>query len=186
MAKVFGIGLSRTGTTSLTAALRALGYRATHYPDDAITERELKGRPAHDRPMHLSVLDRRDAMTDTPAALCYRQLDLGYPGSRFVLTLRDERSWLASISGHFARYPHPGRYVLWLREQIYGTSRFEPETLARAYWTHVAGVLEYFVNRPSDLLCYRICDGDGWLELCRFLKRPILTTEFPRLNAGHQ
>ena len=30
--KVFGIGLSKTGTTSLTSALGGLGYRAIHYP----------------------------------------------------------------------------------------------------------------------------------------------------------
>jgi len=29
--RVFGVGLSRTGTTSLVAALRLLGYHTTHY-----------------------------------------------------------------------------------------------------------------------------------------------------------
>ena len=29
---VYGIGLSRTGTTSLTSALKKLGYTSKHYP----------------------------------------------------------------------------------------------------------------------------------------------------------
>ncbi|MDH3688934.1 MAG: hypothetical protein OEU36_05585 [Gammaproteobacteria bacterium] len=36
MSKVFGIGLSKTGTTSLAAALTELGYRTRHYVDTSI------------------------------------------------------------------------------------------------------------------------------------------------------
>lgn len=39
--KVFGIGLSRTGTVSLATALTALGIEARHYPHDPITQEEL-------------------------------------------------------------------------------------------------------------------------------------------------
>ena len=61
-AKVFGIGLSRTGTVSLTAALNVLGIDAVHYPNDAATQEELKaGR------YRLSVLDRVQALTDIPS-----------------------------------------------------------------------------------------------------------------------
>ncbi len=32
--KIFGLGLSKTGTSSLCEALRILGYRAVHNPTD--------------------------------------------------------------------------------------------------------------------------------------------------------
>jgi hypothetical protein len=40
MTKVFGIGLSRTGSMSLTEALTILGFRALHFPADPVTQRE--------------------------------------------------------------------------------------------------------------------------------------------------
>lgn len=60
-AKGFGIGLSKTGTISLFAALALLGYRAAEH----------------------------DVATDLPLAAFYPQLDERYPGSKFILTLRD-------------------------------------------------------------------------------------------------
>ena len=35
--KVFGLGMSRTGTSSLCEALNHLGIRTTHYPFDPTT-----------------------------------------------------------------------------------------------------------------------------------------------------
>src|SRR5207237_3908 len=52
--KVFGIGLSRTGTTSLTRALELLGYRAKHYPTAE------------------SHFEEYDALTDTPVPVRWR------------------------------------------------------------------------------------------------------------------
>jgi hypothetical protein len=40
--KIFGIGLSRTGTLSLTSALQVLGIETEHYPNDLQTQEELK------------------------------------------------------------------------------------------------------------------------------------------------
>ena len=78
--KVLGVGLSKTGTSSLSAALTILGYRTVHYPPlDRLRE----------------LLDDSDAATDTPVACSFRELDRQYPGSRFILTVRDPDSWLS-------------------------------------------------------------------------------------------
>jgi Sulfotransferase domain/UDP-glucoronosyl and UDP-glucosyl transferase len=89
--KVFGIGLSRTGTSSLTQALNILGYKAIHFPHDNVTRAELyrffasgSGR------LSLSLLQEADAITDTPACCVYKALDQGYPGSKFILTVLSE------------------------------------------------------------------------------------------------
>jgi hypothetical protein len=59
--RIFGVGLSRTGTVSLGRALRQLGIEAVHYPDDAVTPEELvHGRYA------LSILSEVQAILDIP------------------------------------------------------------------------------------------------------------------------
>jgi peroxiredoxin len=71
--KIFGIGLSRTGTTSLTEALTLLGYRTLHFPWDEVTRAELyQFLACHPASAQLSVLQVADAITDTPACCLYQ------------------------------------------------------------------------------------------------------------------
>jgi len=44
------------------------------------------------------------------------------------------------------------------------------------------GVLEYFKNRPNDLLIFAITEGDGWEKLCPFLGEKRPNTPFPYVN----
>ena len=87
-AKVFGIGLSRTGTSSLHAAFKRLGYRSVHYPP-------LEGL--------FNFTDACDAAADTTVAVNFKELDKRYPGSKFVFTVRDIEKWLASTRVFFER-----------------------------------------------------------------------------------
>ena len=61
---VWGIGLTRTGTTSLNRALQILGYAAVHYPT-----------------IYTLLHEPLEAATDEPVAVTYKYLD--YPLSRF-------------------------------------------------------------------------------------------------------
>lgn len=162
--KVFGVGLSKTGTTSVTEALRMLGYRTEHYFFD------------------LDRIEELDAAMDTPIARAYKELDRKYPGSRFILTVREESSWLRSCADQFSRKP-PSRRVRELRLDLYGTPVFEEEALRRAYRRHRRDVSRYFGGRPRDLLVLDVCAGEGWEALCPFLGRSAPATPFPHLNA---
>jgi hypothetical protein len=164
--KVFGIGLSRTGTTSLTAALRLLGYDVEHYFFD------------------LARLDVLDGGTDTPIARCFQLLDYRYPGSKFILTVRDSNSWLASCARHFAVAVPPDTAVGRLRQDLYGRTDFAESEFREAYQTHFRRVTDYFANRPDDLLVLDICSGARWEDLCEFLRRPVPAIEFPHRNQG--
>jgi len=44
----------------------------------------------------------------------------------------------------------------------------------KAYRRHHESVVEYFNDRPRDLLVLNIIEGEGWDKLCRFLKSPSL------------
>lgn len=176
--KVFGIGLSRTGTKSLNAALRRLGFDVRHYPMDPVTAREVvTGRP-------YSLLRRCDGLTDLHAAVRFRALDARYPGSKFVLTTRDKEPWLDSCRRHFAHHrlendPQPLRsMVIKLRQQAYGVVEFDREVFSAAYDRHVEGVLAHFGSR-GDLVVVNIPGGDGWDVLCPFFERPKPEEPFP-------
>lgn len=168
--KVFGIGLARTGTTSLTRALRILGYRAVHFPT------------SFDQILY------HDAATDTSVAYRFEELDRLFPGSKFILTMRDEQSWLASYSRFRSLQVRIGqdwpmlRETRRVREVLFGTQEFDPETWLAGYRRHTARVLDYFASRPQDLLVMNITAGDGWEKLCPFLGKPIPPIPFPNLN----
>ena len=184
--KVFGIGLSRTGTTSLTRALEHLGHRTIHYPHDPVTLAELSGSV-----YRLSVLDEFDAVTDITVSPYYAQLDSAYPGSKFVLTVRNMDQWLVSMAKHFDRlgphleqHPEMRPFTDFICAAVYGTQAFERERMKWVYETHVQNVRSFFRGRPDDLLEVDICSGAGWTELCSFLGQPTPDTTFPYLNRG--
>lgn len=173
---VFGIGLSKTGTNSLNEALCILGYRSLHYPDCALM---LAGRYA-------DALRGHDAATDISVAAFFRELDAAYPGSRFVLTVRQLGSWLRSVGEHMSRRPpesmHPGEPRGEVRQRLYGTRVWNADLFVDAYRRHNAAVRAHFADRSHDLLILDICAGQGWQQLCPFLDRPMPAAAFPALN----
>ena len=88
--RVFCIGRGKTGTTTVSQCLSILGYRSFHWIRHGAEPRE--GWIAYIRRRNF------DALADDP--LCrdqfYRQLDEAFPESRFILTVRDEESWVKS------------------------------------------------------------------------------------------
>lgn len=165
--KVFGIGLGRTGTKSLTKALRQLGFCIHHYPDDSVTAMEVvSGRP-------YSILDRCDGLTDLHATTRFKELDKQYPGSKFILTVRDRTPWLDSCLRHFEQYkanpdPNPIRSMSkTLHLKAYGSDDFDTKAFEDAWATNINSAIEHFGRQR--LLLIDIVKGEGWEKLCPFL-----------------
>ena len=179
--KIFGIGLSKTGTTTLCEALNILGYRAGTYP--ALAEKALEKWFQGD--FSVDYLSDLDAVTDLPIGAFFRQLDLRYPGSKFILTVRDKAEWLESCK----RFFDPGRMIpdeagLFLqRTQLaaYGSICFNAVRFSYVFDIHNNGVREYFSKRPGDCLVMNILEGEGWETLCKFLNKPIPNLDFPHI-----
>lgn len=176
--KIFGIGLSKTGTTSLAGALEILGYHTRDYP--GLTSYE----PGKLTSIDADVLEQHEALTDTPIPSFYRELDQHYPGAKFVLTVRDMDAWLLSCKKQFTakladkqNEAHNRLFV-----DLYGTAVFDEQLFRRGYHRFVDGVLEYFAQRPSDLLVLDVAAGQGWHELCPFLGKPVPEITFPKSN----
>ena len=176
--KVFGIGLSKTGTTSLSRALDILGYRTIDNPG-----------VAHYIPSDLSsidslLLDANDAFTDTPIPSFYRELDTRYPDSKFILTVRDMEGWLNSCKKQFTQNlsakQNDAHNRLFM--DLYDSTVFDEEKFRKGYQDFVDGVYRYFSDRQQDLLTLNISSGDGWETLCPFLGKPVPDIPFPKAN----
>lgn len=175
MIRVFGIGLSKTGTNSLNTALNTLGFNTIHGPHDSKTQEEMMAGVSR-----LTILESRNGITDIPAALYYSEFDIEYPNSKFILTIRDIDAWLYSMQQHYAR-TNVGQWNLFTRACAFGSIGFNMRRSRFAYERHVRNVQEYFKNR-DNLLILDICGGEGWEKLCDFLDKPIPNTPFPRQN----
>jgi hypothetical protein len=175
--KVFCIGFQKTGTTSMEKALRDFGYRVTGVYSPKISLQELRETYVKSC---LEIAASFDAAQDMPWPLMYRELDQAFPGSRFILNVRDTESWYKSISGHFAGDGTP------LQLLIYGEDAPSPigheERYKQVYEAHNRAVKEYFKDRPGDLLVMDLEAGDGWEKLCPFLGEPIPATPFHHAN----
>lgn len=187
--KVFGLGLSRTGTRSLTGGLQMLGWDCSHYPIDEDTYTELANGQ-----YDLTLLKYHDGLTDITTAPYYQQFDKIYPGSKFILTVRDKESWLRSCRNHWFNRPAFGdaedpedevHFLMrqLLRSAVFGCYTFVPERFSWVYDRHIAEVTAYFKDRPEDLLVIDVCSGDGFEKLAPFLGVPVPAEPFPHKGA---
>ena len=97
--KIFGLGIGRTATKSLTAALEILGYNSLHWAPDQATATEVISGAKVSR-----ITEQRDAIIDTILPLIhYREYAMRFPTSKFILTSREPESWLQSMRRHMIR-----------------------------------------------------------------------------------
>jgi Sulfotransferase domain len=184
--KVFGVGFQKTGTSSLDAAFRILGYRTDRgvfintpgkkssvFIAPPLTDAKVLERV-------LPVAREKEAFSDNPWPLLYREFDSLFPDSKFVLTVREPGAWLASLLRHF------GNAQSDMLEWIYGcrSVRGNEARCLELYEAHNAAVRSHFASRPGALLEFDIEKQPYWNELCDFLGKPIPAQPFPRANTA--
>jgi hypothetical protein len=171
--KIFCIGFHKTGTTSLAKALTILGYKVTG--PNGIHDPNIS-QNVYEMAFHL--VDKYDAFQDNPWPIIFKQIDERYPGNKFILTLRPTEEWIKSIVRHFGTDTTP------MRAWIYGVGypKGNEDTYILRYNQHNEEVLNYFKDRPDDLLVLKITEGDGWDKLCSFLNRKAPGITFPHEN----
>ncbi|HEX3945852.1 MAG TPA: sulfotransferase [Rhizomicrobium sp.] len=186
--KVFGIGFQKTGTSSLDEAFRILGYRtdkgvfinAPAKRDSIFIDPPLTNTKVLERVLPIAQV--KDAFSDNPWPLLYRELDALFPDSKFVLTVRDSQRWLASLVRHYG--DREGNVLEWL----YGCRSIpgnEAQCLA-VYEAHNVAVRKYFASGPDALLEIDIERAPQWDALCAFLSRPVPAKAFPHSNAARE
>jgi len=199
--KVFCVGRNKTGTTSLEAALQELGYIVG---DQRSAERLIGAYAQRDFYPFISYCQTAEAFQDVPFSwpFTYVVLDQAFPGSKFILTVRDSAeacyaSYVRHQSQRLGRdrlptpaelkrdpYVYPGwsyevKHALRPRadDELYDRDRF-----IRTYRTHNRQVKTYFAHRPDDLLVLNIKDSDAYKRLCTFLGKTPMRETMPWKN----
>lgn len=177
--KIFGIGLSRTGTLSLAAALDILGWKTIHFPHDRRTFEQLRRGD-----LDLDILHTYNAVCDTPIVPYFTQLSWRHPTAKFILTTREKEDWHASALNFWRQTEEEQReeFHRFVNSAVYGIETYERERFDYVYERHVNEVRRHFESEPTRLLEVNICGGQGWSEICPFLKSEVPSVPFPHAN----
>jgi tetratricopeptide (TPR) repeat protein len=183
--KIFGIGLSKTGTTSLAAALTALGFYTLDWFNP------LTRKLMSDDDLHLF-----EAFTDTPVCANFEKYYFMFPNSKFVYTVRPFESWKESIENHGLRFyghrnfedarkgvAHSDTVHFGVDfSNIFSSLYFNHKSYEDAYHVYDQRVRRFFQDKPKDRFLEFDVAAGGWAELCAFTDRPKPSTPFPWLN----
>ncbi|HJU98616.1 MAG TPA: sulfotransferase [Jiangellaceae bacterium] len=202
--KVIGVGVGRTGTLSLKAAVERLGFGPCFHMRNVLDHRErlpLWEAAATGSPVDWdAVFAGYESSVDWPGAAFWRELTGHYPRAKVILTVRDPERWYDSVRetiyqlfgggtdsplANEALRRIPGiatmhafnRKLVWDGPFLEG--RFDDRGWAiRAFLRHNAAVREEIP--PERLLVFEV--SEGWRPLCDFLGVEQPDDEFPRLN----
>ncbi|MFC1761263.1 sulfotransferase [Planctomycetota bacterium] len=199
--KIICIGRNKTGTTSIAKALKELDFIVA---EQGPAELLIHDWARRDFRRIIRFCHTAQAFQDIPFSLPYtfQALDMRFPGSKFILTVRDSpEQWYASLTRFHAKLFGSGeipscndlkkaqyRYAGWMYEAfhaIYGTpdaNLYDKMTLINQYNTHNQSVIEYFRQRPNDLLVLNISQQGVYQRFCEFLDKPCLHESFPWEN----
>lgn len=204
---VIGAGFGRTGTTSLKAALEALGFGSAYHMTEVFTH------PEHVRFWEAARRGERvdwegffsgyGVAVDWPACAFYAELMEAFPEAAVILTVRDPQRWYEStrdtiygmhgissgpaplrlafaLAGIFA----PGvTGIVRLADEIVWKDTFDGRFENRPHAIETFGRHNEKVRRhvpPERLLVYDV--KEGWGPLCDFLGVEVPDGPFPHLN----
>lgn len=173
--KIFGVGLQKTGTSTLGRSLNILGYKIDERTSYDLMEAVLEGTYEN---LVREKVKEFDGFEDTPWPMLYKELDEWFPESKFILTVRDSDAWIVSMIKHFGDKPNDFKKWFYGAPAPYGN---EVQYIEK-FKAHNDAVKEYFINRPSDFLIIDFEKGEGWKEICQFLGKEIPNEQFPHLN----
>jgi tetratricopeptide (TPR) repeat protein len=186
--KVFCIGRNKTGTTSLAEALVSLGLKVGLQARGEVLSRDLAQR---DFKRIFELCRTADAFQDVPFSRTetFRALDAQFPGSKFILTVRDSaEQWYESLISFHTKIVNKGRLptaddlkafnyrypgFLWEAAKAnYGideTSLYDRTIYIAHYENHNRQVVDHFKDRPGDLLVLNVAEAKAMSALCAFL-----------------
>lgn len=200
--KYFCIGRNKTGTTSIAKAFENLNFIVgNQWKAEILTDKHyLKSEYKE----IIAYCKSAEVFQDVPFSLpeTYKYLDAAYPGSKFILTIRDDaEQWYQSITQfHAKRFGRNGnvptvedlKNAIYLRKGfvymtvlIHGTSDDDPynkEIMIAHYNEYNNQVIDYFSDRPDDLLVINLSEPDAYSRFAHFINIDSDQGEFPWEN----
>jgi hypothetical protein len=199
--KVFGIGYNKTGSSTLEEVFRRMGYLVPVQweQESALTEEVQRGNygPLRD------FVSRYEAFQDMPFSqdMTFVACDVLFPGSKFILTVRDPDDWFRSMLNFHRKvfgFDSPdeigeaffkGKDFYIRTNYIYENKRrmvqrleghallddwsllYDPDHYKAIYLNRNREILSYFQHRPDDLLVIDITREADTRRICGFLGR---------------
>jgi len=197
--KIFGVGFSKTGTTSLEKALELLGYKVCrgHWKNPH-TFYLLALYIHRDYDEIFRLVNYWDAFADGPwgGTDLYQELYRRFPESKFILTIRDAEAWYESfeklitmfdlnLETAFDSYHANGMYgSAYFFKHIFKIDQLagNREKIIAHYIDYNNRVIEFFSKKKADFTVFDMPKGDGWEKLCGFLGVPVPKAPFPHAN----
>ncbi|WP_273150351.1 sulfotransferase [Methylophaga thiooxydans] len=199
--KIFCIGLNKTGTTSVKKAFKDLGFVVG---DQGVATELLQFWIKRDFRPIVKYCRTAEAFQDSPFSYPYTYvaLDQAFPGSKFILTIRDNpEQWYNSITKFHGKRWANGRIPTksdlkrairetkgrpWVvNRALFDTPEDDPyrkAELLQFYNRHIEDVTRYFKSRPNDLLVINLSEEGAYQKFIEFLGVESLSNEFPWEN----
>jgi hypothetical protein len=177
--KVFQIGFNKCGTDSISRLFKSSGYNAAHWEKGKLARtikynlnNNIKILTGIENFMCYTDLDSTIDEFPNEAFKYFKEIDKQYPGSKFILNLRNIDTWIESRIHHNPFGKNSTKKYSDLFQQHYGLKNIEE---VKEYWkndweTHIKNVLEYFKDRPDDLIVFNI-ETDNIDKLINFFNK---------------
>ncbi len=177
--KVFCLGFHKTATTSLARALKVLGYKVVKgVPGEYLKDPNFNKIV---REIYDTASENYDAFADGIWPCLYKEMDKKYPNSKFILVIRDSQDWIKSVVADFGT--HSNFVRKWIYGDEYGCPKGNEDVYIKIYEQHNAEVMDYFNDRPDDLLVIYLSKKElSWEKLCPFLNKEIPDIPFFQSN----
>lgn len=182
--KVFGIGLSKTGTTSLNFYLNQIGIHSTHYTN--VHTRNLIGE------FDLGLFT---GFSDITISCQFEKLYPLFPKAKFIYTTREINTWEKSIQKHYQisnditnpaqLKKSPSAKIYQGRLHAIHDNLYTPfNSWKTAYQTFDQRVINFFDDKdPSQLLIIDLIeDLDAHIKVAEFLGKEPVGNAFPHKN----
>jgi hypothetical protein len=195
--KIFVIGLSKTGTTSLGDALELLNCTRSGWADiwsRYLVHQALLPEP-NLRPL-ISLSEQYQAFEDLPWCLpqVYTEMSRKYPDAKFILSLRrNENVWLESMRKHAKAKLWEGHKRVYGGYQVDGNEKI----FLKTYLDHLRDVRAFFETkemkgRGMEMIIdeLKVTDYEKWQKLVDFLNIElgdggITLGDFPKSEGNH-
>lgn len=179
--KVFGIGLNKTGTTSLNIFMRNFDYFSS-WSTPSVDKCKLM---LSNETVLYKEAERFDLHEDWPWPMVYKKIFFKYPNSKFILTLRDTpEQWFNSLKNTSSKHGNSQHKKLFYNTD--DVKDADKDRLIELYLNHESEVVQFFNENGADqLLVFKTSEENKESKICEFLGLDNINNyKYPCGNVG--
>ena len=199
--KYFCIGRNKTGTTSLKKSFEDLGFFVGDQTAAELLTHKYYFESKFDE--IIEYCKTAQVFQDVPFSYpeTFKHLDKAYPGSKFILTVRnDANQWYRSLTRFHSKLlsselpptvedllnaTYIKKGFMYDVVRLHLTSDSDPynkNIMTKHYNLFNQSVKEYFKDRPNDLLVINLEDKGSYSKFTKFIKTQSPFSDFPWEN----